>query len=253
MAIKAGASAISSVHYLACSRCALREWCLSRALDGADLAQLERLLERPRPLPAGRSLYRSGAPLTALYVVLSGALKTSTLTADGGLQVIDFHLPGELLGLDGLASGRHSCEAETLQRSHVCALPFAQLQSLSAEVPSLQRELLRHAGRKAVHDQEHLGILGHRDALRRLAFFLLNFSERRGLAHLENEQFQLPMSRLDLANYLGLAKETISRGFTHLDNEGVLGVKRKSVHIRNRSALMRLCADGEYGLERAAG
>jgi CRP/FNR family transcriptional regulator len=194
-----------------------------------------------RTLERGDSLYRQGDSFHSLYVVRSGSLKTVVESDAGDAQVLGFHLPGELIGVDALAHDRHLCSAEALERTSVCELPYDQLQRVMTEVPSLQRQLMRVVSREVVAEQGHLVMMGRQQAQERLAIFLQSLSERYGRLSRDTVTLTLTMSRYDIANYLGLVVETVSRLFTRMEAAGVLAVSRKTVAILKPDLLAAMC------------
>jgi len=233
-----------SLRRRSCRVCALNESCLPAGLDEARLQLLDASVHDKRALERGDVLYRDGDPFRALYVVRSGALKTFSLDAAGNLQVLGFHLPGDIVGFDALAEERHVGQAEALERSNLCELPWARLVELGRDSPTLHRQLLRAAGQSLNTQHRHVIAMGRGQAQERLAILLRNLARRyRGLARDENT-LNLPMSRSDIANYLGIVVETVSRLFSRMEERGVLAVNRKTVHIL-RPDLLDALADGE--------
>jgi len=228
-----------------CAHCSLHPLCSPVGIGPHELQQLDDIVRRRRRVVRGERLYRPGDPLTALYVARDGAFKTVSIREDGEEQVIGFHLTGELIGLDALGGGAHRCEAVALTAANVCEVPFDHLASVAAQLPSLHHQLLRVIGQSAERDQAHLGILVRRQASSRISLFLHSLSERyRNIGH-SPTQFKLPMSREDIARYLGLALETVSRGFTKLQDDGVIESAGRRIDIRNPTALSRLAHSAE--------
>lgn len=223
-----------------CAQCSLQTLCLPAGIDQHDLAQLDAIVHRRRPLARGQRLFRIGAPMEALHVVHDGAFKTVALSDEGGEQIISFHLAGELMGLDALGEGRHRCEAEALAPSMVCEVPLEALDEVCRAVPGLQTQLLRVIGRGIGRDQDHLAMLARRQAQERIAMFLHGLSQRYRLLGRSPTEFTLPMSREDIAHYLGLVIETVSRGFTRLQDEGLIKVRGRQLRILDLAALEAL-------------
>src|SRR5690606_14715360 len=176
-----------------CAECSLHGLCLPAQVDAPDLDRLEALVQRRESLQAGQTLFRAGDPLGSLYVASEGVFKTVAITEAGEEQVLGFHLPGELFGLDALGSGRHRCGAIALTRARVCELPFANLAAVAAELPSLQQQLLRVMGQSSDRDQDHLDVLSRRQASERIALFLHGLGERMRRIGRPSDDFQLPM------------------------------------------------------------
>lgn len=247
-------SRVIDIHELrhSCSNCALGETCLPASIGSRDLVLLDEMTKRRRPLERGAFLFREGDRHNALFVVRSGAVKVSTTLSQGDVQVLGFHLPGEILGLDGVAEERHQATAEALEDSSVCEIPFARLSQVAAQVPALQREIYRIASREYVREQRHPVMMGRKHALARLALFLHSVSERRRKQDLDPLQFQLSMSRQDLANYLGLVIETVSRAFSRLQALGLIDVDRRRVRILESEALGQIANSEDADLRAIA-
>jgi CRP/FNR family transcriptional regulator len=177
-------------------------------------------------------------------VVRSGCVKTYMPTPDGGEQVTGFHLPGEIVGLDAIATGSHSSSARALDTASFCELPFSQLEDLADEVRSLGRRLLRVLGREIHQDQEMLAVLGKPTAEERLAALLVSFSARLKQRGFSDREFRLSMSRHDIGSYLGLAVETVSRVFSRFQRRGLLRVERRAIILHNLAALKLLAGVG---------
>jgi CRP/FNR family transcriptional regulator, anaerobic regulatory protein len=224
-----------------CGSCALHELCLPAGIDGTDLEQLDATVHDKRALDRGKALFRQGESFHALYVVRSGSLKTIVENPGGDLQVLGFHLPGEIVGVDGLTKDRHLCSAEALERTSICELPYSQLQTVTSLVPALQRQLMRVISREMVAEQGHMVMMGKQQAQERLAIFLHSLSERYGRLSRDPSALTLSMSRYDIANYLGLVVETVSRLFSRMEAAGVLKVNRKVVRVLRPDLLAEMC------------
>ncbi|BBI98709.1 transcriptional regulator [Ferrigenium kumadai] len=216
---------------IACSNCNLRELCLPVGLSEGEMQQLDEISHLKRGYARGDYLYRSGDKFQSLYAIHSGSFKTQVLHEDGREQVTGFQMVGEIIGLDAISTEHHTCDAVALEDSEVCELPFDKLEALSREIPSLQRHLHKIMSREIVRDQGIMLLLGSMRAEERLAAFLLNLSQRFAARGLSPTQFQLRMSRREIGSYLGLKLETISRAFSHFQEDGLISVKVRSVEI----------------------
>jgi CRP/FNR family transcriptional regulator, anaerobic regulatory protein len=223
----------------ACSTCTVHELCLPFGVGAQDLARLEQIVQRSRPLARGAALFREGDAFRALYAVRSGAFKSVHGCADGSEQVLGFHLPGELIGLDGMTEGRHLASALALDVGSVCKLPFQRLEELAGNIPALQHQLLRLMGREFNRREHQLLVLGKHGPERRLAVLLLSLSTRFAQRGFAADRFTLPMARVDIANYLGLAPETVSRLLRRLQDDGVVRVHGREVDVLAADALHR--------------
>lgn len=227
-----------------CAACGLHQLCLPAAIGADDLHRLDEILQARRPLERGQPIFRTDHPFSSLYVVRSGSFKTFTTNEQGDSQVLGFHLPGEILGFDAVSNDRHQCTAEALERSTVCEVPYARLAQVAAQVPDLQRQLMRVISREVQRDHEHLVMMGRRQAQERLAIFLKSLSDRYRRLQRDPAVLTLGMSRYELANYLGLVVETVSRLFTRMQSLGVLEVHRKTVRIVDFARLEALSGEG---------
>ncbi|HUH55066.1 MAG TPA: cyclic nucleotide-binding domain-containing protein [Rhodanobacter sp.] len=236
-----------------CSSCALYELCLPAGIGGDDLDRLDATVKDKRTLERGAMLYREGDTFEALYVVRSGALKTFVQDDAGDMQILAFHLPGEILGFDALATNLHVSQAEALERSSICELPYAKLQRVTSEVPALHRQLMRVISREVVEEHRHLVMMGKQQAQEQLASFLRSLADRYQRLHRDGTALNLPMSRYDIANYLGLVVETVSRLFSRMEEMGVLKVNRKSVRILRPDLLAALCRTGTASRRKGVG
>ena len=223
-----------------CSQCSLRQLCLPAGIASAELSQLDDIVKRRRTVQPGERLFRSGDAMHAVFVARDGAFKTTTTSEDGDEQIIGFHLAGELMGLDGLGSGSHRCEAVALTRANVCEVPFDELSQVAAHLPSLQQQLMRVIGQCVDRDQDHMELLAKRQATERIALFLHGLGERFHHIGMSRTDIRLPMSREDIARFLGLALETVSRGFSRLQDDGIIAVVGRRVEVLDSGELERL-------------
>ena len=201
---------------------------------------VERILRRRDPIEKGEALFQTGDTFKAVYAIKSGSFKTYSWLSDGKEQVIGFHFPGELLGLDSVRSPNYSCNAQALEQGNVCQLQFEDLDLLGNRLPQFQEQLIQMLSNQILMDQKQSLVLGRQRADERLAAFLIDLSNRfkgRGLPFIE---FHIAMSRQDIASYLGLALESISRQFTRLQEQGLLRASGKLVTLTNIPALEEL-------------
>jgi CRP/FNR family transcriptional regulator len=226
-----------------CATCGLNQLCLPASIGGDDLPRLDEVVQVKKTLAREQSLYSAGQKFRALYVVRSGAFKTFTVDGEGESQVLGFHLPGEIMGLDAIAAGSHQCSAEALEHSSACEVPYEKIETVARELPGLQQRLMRVISREVQQDQRHLVMIGRRVALERLAIFLHSLSQRLARVRRDPHEFVLPMSRRDLANYLGLVIETVSRLFSRLAEMGVIAVDRKTIRILDPAKLREIAGE----------
>jgi len=223
-----------------CAQCSLQQLCLPAGVDAAELKQLDEIMKLRRPVERNQRLFRIGDALNSVFIARDGAFKTVSMDEEGLQQIVGFHLPGDLIGLDALGAGSHRCEAVALTAANVCEVPFDQLTMVASQLPSLRRQLLRVIGQSLNRDQDHMGLLVRRQANERIALFLHGLGERFRNIGEPGDSFTLPMSREDIANFLGLALETVSRGFTRLQEDGLIAVAGRRVEFLDAQDLRRL-------------
>lgn len=225
---------------VACSSCNLRELCLPVGLSEPELQRLDTLVAARRSVPRGQTLFHSGDPFQSLYAVRTGFFKTRVGSEDGRDQVTGFQMAGELLGLDGISSERHSCDAVALEDSQVCVIPYAQLETLSREFTGLQHQFHKIMSREIVRDHGVMLLLGSMRAEQRLAAFLLNLVKRLQARGFSPRALLLRMTREEIGSYLGLKLETVSRTFSKFQDDGMLEVRQREIRILNADALQAL-------------
>ncbi|MGH9552446.1 MAG: fumarate/nitrate reduction transcriptional regulator Fnr, partial [Terriglobales bacterium] len=214
--------------HAACSDCSLAHLCLPMGLCRTDLQRMDSLVTRSAPVHEGEHLFRVGDTFKAIYAVRAGCYKTYTVDSEGREHVLGFHLPGELLGLDAIFHGRHMCNAVALDTATVCMLPYAELTELSGEIEGLRTQLFRLMS-KDIGGASTLA--GDFTAEERIGAFLLDLARRLHQRGFSQSEFNLAMSRRDIANYLRLAPETVSRVFARFEKERLIRVERRNMHL----------------------
>ncbi len=227
-----------------CSTCSMRELCLAFGLDSEGMRQLDEVVTDRTRLKKGGKLYRAVEPFAALYAIRMGSCKTTVLAEDGREQITGYHMPGDVIGLDGIGTDHHGCEAVALEETEVCALPFDRLEQLARAIAPLQHNLHQFLSREIERDQNMMLLLGSMRAEERLAVFLLNLSERYGRRGYSPTEIVLRMTREEIGSYLGLKLETVSRLFSRFREEGLLQVDGRVLKLLDLSALRQLAGQG---------
>jgi CRP/FNR family transcriptional regulator len=222
---------------IACSNCNLRELCMPLGLNEEELNRLDDLVSIRRKVVRGDSLYRNGEKFAALYAIRTGFFKTTVSSDDGRDQVTGFQMAGEVIGLDGIVSDYHTCDAVALEDAEVCVMNFDRLEDLSREINALQRHVHKIMSREIVRENGVMLLLGSMRADERLAAFLLNLVQRLHARGFSQSELVLRMTREEIGSYLGLKLETISRTFSKFVEEGIVEVKQRHVRILNPDAL----------------
>jgi len=223
-----------------CGSCNLRELCLPGGVCAEDLDRVENIVYARRRVKRGEALFGVGDEFRTVYAIRSGFFKMSLVDGDGREQVTGFFMGGELLGMDGLGSGRYNGTAIALEDSEVCVMPYALIEQMAREVPSLQRHLHSVLAREIVRDHGVMMLLGSMRAEERLAAFLINLSKRFVRRGYSASDFHLRMTRDEIGSYLGLKLETVSRLFSQFQKDALIEVEQKHVRILDIAGLERL-------------
>lgn len=228
-----------------CQTCRMQELCLPFGIPDADVEILDKIVAKKAPIPRGANLFNAGDPFGAIYVPRTGALKTLHVDTKGTQAIVGFHLPGELVGLDGIADNRHTLTAQALETTSVCRVGFDELEQVARQVPSLQRQLSRLMSKEFLRAEQHLLMIGNRAAEEKVAIFLLSLSKRFENRGFSRTTFNLPMARIDIAAYLGLASETVSRVFSTLREAGLMDVEGRLVTLKDFKTLGEMTGQPE--------
>ena len=218
----------------------MRELCLPAGLTATETENLHAMLGKRVKVRRGEALYRAGTTFTALYAVRIGSLKTVTLSDDGREQVTGYHMPGDVVGIDGMSTHRHDSAASALEDSECCVIPIERLEAMECLMPSLQHSLHRIIGREIGFDHGMLLLLGSMHAEERLVAFLLDLSARYKARGYSATEFVLRMTREEIGSYLGLKLETVSRLFSKFHEEGLVQVQGRRIKIIDMPRLRRL-------------
>lgn len=173
-------------------------------------------------LPGGFTVFREGDGADHLYSISTGAVKLYKLLSDGRRQIIGFLFAGDMFGLG--VDGAYCYTAETLVPSQLCRFTQRRLDNMMGEFPRLERKMYSMTVKELVSAQEQMLLLGRKTAREKVATFLLKLSQRAEVQGLPASPVSLPMSRADIADYLGLTIETVSRTFTQLKREDIIGL-----------------------------
>jgi CRP/FNR family nitrogen fixation transcriptional regulator len=210
----------------------------SNVLDGASerepLAQRMHLMGGTMSYPRNAEIFGETEPAEYLYKVISGSVRTYKILSDGRRQVGGFYIPGDIFGLE--FSDEHTLSAEAITDAKVLVIKRSALDTLAGHDSAIARQLFALTGRELSRVQNRILLL-MKSAQERVASFLLEMAERVPAGN----AIELPMSRQDIADYLGLTIETVSRTLTSLESSAAIEVpSSRRIVLRNRSALSRM-------------
>lgn len=220
-----------------CSTCAFSGACIAAGYGKPELRKLHCLVEHVGLFEPGQHVFRTGAPFRAIYAVRLGAVKTVVTNRGGQEQVLGFYLPGEVIGLNAIYPDRYPCDAVALESAEFCRFSFPAMSALATEMPSVQQDLFRMLSKE-------LGaaalLAGDHSVDERMAAFLIDLGDRYGQRGFSPTHFRLSMSRSDIANYLRLANETVSRVLGRFRKQGLVRIEGRDVHLLDLAPLRRL-------------
>ena len=207
---------------------------------------IERLREHVpvfrRKVRAGQSVYRAGQPFHALYLVHVGCFKTTELADDGREQVTGFRMRGDLIGVESIGLAAYACDAIALEDGEVWELPYPPVLNACFELPDMHARFTAAMAEEIRRDRAWMLALGTLTADQRVAAFLVDIAGRCAALGFSDRHFILRMSRADMANYLALKHETVSRALSHLQDMGCIEVLRREVKVLDADRLVALAS-----------
>ncbi len=222
-----------------CSTCAFSQACLSQGMNKSELSALHVLVEHVGPFHAGDHLFRKGERFDAIAAVRAGSVKTCVIDREGRERVLGFHFPGEVIGLGAIDGDVYPCDAVALDTVALCRFSFPRMADLASRLPLLQQHLFRLRSRD-IHAATRLG--GDWSADTRIAGFLLDIGSRLASRGFSATRFELTMARTDIANYLRLAPETVSRVLKRFQDGRLVRVDRREIELIDMPRLDELAA-----------
>ena len=227
---------------ITCEQCQIRKLALCAALDEEQIRELERTVGH-RTVEAGQCLIVEGDAGSSSYTIISGGVKLFKSLPDGRRQITGFLLPGDFLGMP--SRGTYSYTAETMVRTHLCVFAHRELEAAFQKYPGMEKRFLSFVTDELVAAQEHMLLLGRKSANERIATFLLEITRRAQRLGWPVEPLILPMHRTDIADYLGLTVETVSRTFSRLRRRGVVELPRSDHVVVLKPEVLEALCDGE--------
>lgn len=221
-----------------CVDCQVRQYTFCGPLDREEVQQLKSILTSSQ-YSSGETLVLEGEASEHVFNITAGAVKLYKLLPDGRRSITGFLFPGDFLGI--AKAGEYAYSAEALMPTLTCRFPRKRLESLSADLPKIEHRLLELAFDELAAAQDQMVLLGRKSAAEKIASFLRSLSDRQQRRKLPANPVVLPMNRSDIADFLGLTTETVSRTFTQLKTSGVISLRNGGmVEISNPDALEEL-------------
>lgn len=221
-----------------CDDCDIRDLAICGALGTEDVRRLTEILSTVE-MSAGDPIVDEGEPADFVYTLTTGTVRLYKLLADGRRSVTGFLFPGDFLGVSH--RDIYGFSAEAITPATLCRFPRTQLEGLLEEIPTLEHRLFARASEEMSLMQEQIVLLGRKNAAERVASFLRGLAARQVKRHLPANPIAVPMTRTDIADYLGLTTETVSRTITQLKNRKLISVEHGSrIRIEDEELLDEL-------------
>ena len=230
-----------------CDECALASHCFPSAMPEENRFRVTQIITSNLTYDKDELLYRQGENTKHIYIIKSGSVKTYITNPDGAEYINGFYMTGDIINMESVYSGIHMNSATALDHSILCKVSFMKLTALKDEFPMLANMAIRVYSQALALSQDLLKCISKKSASAKLATLLLILNNRQGIQNLDPNNLHLCMSRQDVANYLGLATETLSRAFTRLTESGCIikHNRHSDLSIHDRELLQRYASDIE--------
>ena len=220
-----------------CTNCRMQKMCLTRDLNNAELDKFMQIVQFNRKVNKGKTLYRTGDPLTSLYVIKLGHFKSTQVNNNGEIRVIGFPMSGDLMGLDSLNSRTFNSDLTALEDSIVCQISYEHINAMFNATPTLRDRFNCIMSEEIYLDKTFMFLLSNAHADQRVANFILDLSEKFSDRGYSKSIFLLRMSRIDISNFLGLTGESISRILMRFHKDKVISVDKREISILDMEKL----------------
>ncbi|RDE18927.1 hypothetical protein DV711_15055 [Motiliproteus coralliicola] len=218
-----------------CQHCQAEKLCLSFGLDQSIGAEMRDLIQERGPFQAGDTIYRQSDPFRSIYSIQSGCVKAETVTVDGRASVVGFFHPGDLAGLDGIGSKTYPTDLIALETTWICEIPYKELLDLCGHSPKLQSRFIERMGMTIQQHEQDWKVLRSDPAEIRVMRFLYQLHERNRRNGSTSPRVKLPMAKQDLASYLSLTPESLSRVLTRMQTDGYILKESQRVLVLQKS------------------
>ena len=219
-----------------CKNCKLDAICLPRGLSQQEVEDLSQVVKTNKVLQKGEYIYRQGDVFSRLVAIKSGTAKLVNYDAQGNEHILNVLLPGELVGFDGLYQDKYNCSVIALEQMSYCELPAEKIDDVCSHIPGITRELFKHSS-EAINESQNRVVTNKSSAGGKLAIFLISLSDRLKKRGFSSVEFNIPLTRQEMGDHLGLTFETVSRTLQLLQDKGFIRVQRKFIEIKDLTGL----------------
>ena len=226
--------------YVACDACKLIPICSPVTVGNHSYNFTGEKVNRRHFYKRGEIVFKQGDPASLIYAISAGSLKL-TVNVKNSARVIDFRIPGELVDVSSLNNGVHTYSAQALEDTYLCEIGKEILNDIASQIPEVQGRLMTVVSHELSSIQKSSILLhGNATSEEKIAAFIINLSWRYQLSGYSHTKFKLTMNRTDIANFLGLAKETVIRLFKKMQQNGIIHLQGKNLAIDNIDALQKI-------------
>jgi len=206
-------------------------------IQSTEIEAIESIIDSHIMIEKNQTVFEAGATFQNLYTVHSGMFKSVYLTAQGDERIVDLFIPGQVMGFDGIHKGKYKTTVKAVSSGSYCVIPFYPLQELAMKHRDIQNRVMKMMSEKIIQYE-----INHSEynAIQKLVSFVKDVSDLYFSRGFSASQFPFQVSQRDLANYLGLAEETLSRTFTKLKNKEVLALAEHQITIIDMPAFLKI-------------
>lgn len=215
-----------------CRHCLAEPFCIQSSLSDEQLKLYRKAVRVRGPYKRGEAIYHTGMPFSSVYCVQRGSVKTEVYTVSGVLEVTAFYLLGELLGIDGIGCDTYPSDAIALEDTWVCEISFHQIKAMCSACDEFHQALILRLGRTINSDVYQWALARNLKAKQKVAWFIYDLFKRVRSRNVNDmRMIPLPMRKTDIANYLGLAPESLSRALNALEEDGMIVNETKTIYL----------------------
>lgn len=228
--------------HIHCNRCAVKQLCIARNLPEEDVEQVNQMIGKLKIVSKGEHIFHASDPLEHLCAIYQGSCKDYKLDENGNEKIGNFYLTGDIVGLESLPQRKHLFSLVALEDTQLCLIPVTELLQLMQQNATLLQRVINITSYKMQNDQL---VCMTTNAHHRIADFILNILYRLYERFGKQNEIRLPMSQLDISNYLGMAHETVNRVLRKLDHDKIINIQNKVIRIIDVDRLKALATSQE--------
>jgi CRP/FNR family transcriptional regulator, anaerobic regulatory protein len=222
---------------ITCEKCWVKHLCIATDILPADIQQLDELIINAKYVAKKEHIYRASSPMVNLYAVHRGSCKEYWIDENGNECVTNFYFPGDIIGVESISSKKYMFDMVALEDTELCVIPADDFLGKMHTAPHILKRFVAITSQKMINDKSvHMGITANE----KVCDFLLNITMRAYERNPKENEMCLTMSQVDIANFLGIASETINRIFSNLKRKKIIKLKNKTFEVIDINELRKL-------------